>query len=657
MCGICGILGSPTRGAIDAMNAVMRHRGPDDSGVYIDEVIGLGMDRLAILDVSPAAHQPMSTPDKNIWIVYNGEMYNFREERQQLIKRGCRFTSTSDTEVVLRMYEQYGDDFLSRMRAMFGLAIYDKRRGPGKERLLLARDNFGIKPLLYARCGSSLVFASEMKSLLASGRVAREIDPEALRLLLTDGSVSQPLTIVKGVRMLLPGHRMIVENNTERVERYWRLDAHRHDDLKKKSRGELASHLRTVLQESVRLQMVSDVPLGAFLSGGVDSSLLVALMARESNHRVRTFSVGFEKEGADIDETDDASALAKHIGTDHTRVLVTGKDMRDRILHIASALDQPSVDGANAYFVSMVARRAVTVAISGTGGDELFAGYPWFISMLLREDYEKATGTISKITKNIVSRSARNRLFNFMALVRGGGRVDQVRGMWGFLPRYVRLYQIFGTLGAARVIAKPLRRQTKFGNEPSNDILGDELADENAVERVSGLCLRGYTQNQLLRDIDAVSMAHSLEVRVPFIDPAVVDVALSIPSGEKLGTVEKIRQSPSRSYRETGAKRILIDSAKDLLPQDIDLQSKRGFGMPFASWLTGPLREVLEDALSPGSVKSRGIFDEKEVSAQKESFFRDPADWSRPWLLMITELWAREVLDSCPQKKASLHAA
>jgi asparagine synthase (glutamine-hydrolysing) len=657
MCGICGILGSPKRSEIDAMNAVMRHRGPDDSGVYIDGVVGFGMDRLAIIDVSQAGHQPMSTPDKDIWIVYNGEMYNFQEERDILIKKGCRFTSTSDTEVVLRMYEAYGDGFLTRMRAMFGLAIYDKRKGPGKERLLLARDNFGIKPLMYVRSGGSFVFASEMKSLLASGRVARAIDPEALRLLLTTGSVPQPHTIVKGVRMLLPGHRLIIENTAEKVERYWSLDAHRRDELKTMSYGEATSYLRSALEESVRLQMVSDVPLGAFLSGGVDSAISVALMSRHSSHKVRTFSVGFEAEGADIDETDDASIIARHIGTDHTRVLVTGKDMRDRILHIASALDQPSVDGANAYFVSMVARRAVTVAISGTGGDELFAGYPWFIDMLLAQHREKArNGCAGKIAGGIAG-AARSGLFDFMLSIRGGGRIDLLRGRRGFLPQYARLHQIFGTLGAARVMARPLRGEARVGREPSLDLQKEECGSEGPVERVSGLCLRGYTQNQLLRDIDVVSMSHSLEVRVPFIDPVVVDVALSIPPEHKLGTAEQIKNAATRSYRDTGAKRILIDAAKDLLPRDIDLQAKRGFGMPFSSWLAGPLRDVLDDALSPASLKKRGIFDEREVRFVRDGFFRDPADWSRLWLLMITELWARQVLDAGESQGAAAHVS
>ena len=296
MCGICGIWGGgDDRAAVGAMVAAMQHRGPDDRGVAADGPVTLGMTRLAIIDTSVGGHQPMHTPDGLISVVYNGELYNFREERRLLEQKGCRFRSTSDTEVLLRMYEHYGDDFLLRMRGIFALAVYDRRRGPGRERLLVARDQMGVKPLLYARAGDRLVFASELKALLASGLVRAEVDPVALRLLLTYGSVYQPRTILRGVRMLLPAHRMIVERGRERVERYWSLGVDRHEGLRGRPYEEIVEELAGVLEESVRLQMVSDVPLGAFLSGGIDSSLLVALMARQaSGHRVKTFSVGFE---------------------------------------------------------------------------------------------------------------------------------------------------------------------------------------------------------------------------------------------------------------------------------------------------------------------------------------------------------------------------
>ena len=389
MCGIAGIMGRAPQQSIGKMVVSMHHRGPDDSGVYSDNWISLGMARLAIIDITSAGHQPMANADKSIWIVYNGETYNFQQERQLLEKKGHSFFSHSDTEVVLRMYEVYGDDFLLRMRGMFALAIYDKRKGQGRERLLLARDHLGIKPLLYARMGANFLFASEIKAMLASGLIERSVDPEALRLLLTMGSVPQPLTILKGVQMLLPGHRLIIEGGRERLERFWKLETGRVKGLAGATYEDLVTEVRSTLEESVRLQMVSDVPLGAFLSGGVDSSMLVSLMARHSSHKVQTFSVGFGEEGSQIDETDDAARTAAFIGTDHTKVLVTGNEVREKIIQIASALDQPTVDGVNSYFVSMASRAGVTVAISGTGGDELFAGYPWFSIMAKADDWDR----------------------------------------------------------------------------------------------------------------------------------------------------------------------------------------------------------------------------------------------------------------------------
>lgn len=645
MCGIAGISGSISLGNIKAMVAAMHHRGPDDSGIYHDDGIALGMARLAVIDTTSAGHQPMHNQDGSIWIVYNGETYNFREERSVLEARGHRFESHSDTEVVLRMYEEYGDEFLLRMRGMFALAIHDKRKGPGRERLMLARDQLGIKPLLYSRTGAHFLFASELKSMLASGLVKRQVDPEALRLLLTFGSVTQPRTMISGVKMLLPGHHLIVENGGERIERFWKLDAGRRAEVAGLSYPELVSLVRDSLEESVRLQMVSDVQLGAFLSGGVDSSLLVALMARNSSHQIKTFSVGFEAEGASMDESGDAENTARYIGTDHACVVVKGQEVRDRIRHIAAALDQPSVDGVNSYFVSLAARQAVTVAISGTGGDELFAGYPWFITMVANAERELRNPVRSRLG-GIVSSVARWPVFDPLMFSRLGPRLDMVRGAHGFVSRYAHIYQIFGVCGAARFLAPGIRSATSAGCDLGLDIdQSDEIPGASALERVSALCLRGYTQNQLLRDIDAVSMAHSLEVRVPFLDPVLADLALSLPRTAKLGSLAGVQNPETASYRDTGTKKILVDIGAGLLPPGMNSQPKRGFAMPFGAWMKGPLRDVFDDALSSATVKNRGLFDEFEVNRLKEDFLAGKGSWPQPWLLMMTELWCREVLD------------
>ncbi|HEX8335677.1 MAG TPA: asparagine synthase (glutamine-hydrolyzing) [Pyrinomonadaceae bacterium] len=614
MCGIGGIWGSEDESAVRAMVGAMRHRGPDDSGVFRDADVVLGMTRLSIIDVSDGAHQPFHNPEKTLCIVYNGEVYNFQAERGLLEGRGYSFSSASDTEVVLRMYEHYGDDFLLRLRGMFALAIYDKRRGPGRERLLLARDPFGIKPLLYARARGGLVFASELKALLESGLVERSIDPEALRLLLTFGCVQQPRTMIDGVRMLPPAHRMIVERGHERVERYWVLARDRRPELRTARYEDLVAHQSELLRESVRLHLVSDVPVGAFLSGGVDSSLLVALMAQVVGTGLKTYSVGYEAEGADVDESDEARRTAHFIGADHTHVLVRGSDVREQINLIASGLDQPSADGVNTYFVSQAARRGVKVAISGTGSDEIFAGYYWFTALLLEQRRGAHDGA-------------------------------------DFLDKFAAFQSNnFSPPEAARVLHPELRRQAGVGRTAGHDLREfDELPDGSLVERTSALSLRAYLNNRLLRDIDAASMSHSLEVRVPFVDREIVDAALSLPDAVKLGDLSNRAQSGFDTYRATGSKRIILDIARPLLPEGFDERTKRGFQMPFTAWLKGPLREVLADALGEEQVRRRGLLDAREVSAVRRAFMETDADPHRsrvkPWILMMLELWCREVLD------------
>lgn len=650
MCGISGIWGPSDRQAIRAMVAAMDHRGPDDRGEYHDANIALAITRLSIIDTGSGGHQPMGNPDGTIQIVYNGEVYNYQSERRQLEARGYTFSSSSDTEVILRMYEHYGDDFLLRLRGMFALAIYDKRRGPGRERLLLARDHFGIKPLLFARAADHFIFASEMKALIASNLVGRELDPIALRLLLTYGSVSQPRTILRDVKMLLPGYRVIIDKNQERIERYCSLGINRYRDFRKQPYEELVSRMSDVLEESTRLHLVSDVPVGAFLSGGIDSSLLIAIIAKVIGRKIKTFSIGFEDEGAEFDETTAAERVAKYLGADHTSTLIRGIDVRDRIQHIAYSLDQPSVDGVNSYFISLAARQSVKVAISGTGSDEIFAGYYWFTKVILEknEGAEKPWGVMAKALLAFI---ARRKALDRLLLKRGGDSICRARNCGGFLARYAEhSCSSFGTLGAARLLAEEVREQAQAGRSNYYDQLAiDELPRGSAVERMTGLCLRGYMTNQLLRDMDAVSMAHSLEVRVPYLDRVVVDTALSLPDVAKLGALSNGAVSGQNTYGETGSKRILFDVGRHLLPAHLDSQPKRGFILPFDAWLRGPLKEILSETLSDTQVKKRGLLDAKEVSRVKKQFMEGHINrhvgWLKPWLLIMLELWCREVLD------------
>ena len=644
ICGIAGVFGE--RGgdaapAVERMVAAIRHRGPDDRGLFTGAAVSLGMTRLAVIDTSPAAHQPMSAAAGQIWAVYNGEVVNFREERALLERSGARFVSSSDTEVVVRLYERYGDGFAARLRGMFALAIYDRRRGPGLERLLLVRDPLGIKPLLYARAAGGFVFASELRALLASGLVAGRLDPEALRSLLTFGAVIQPRTMIEGVRALLPGHRLVIEKQgPERLERYWKLGVDRRPDVARATYPEQVRALGEALVDSVRAHQISDVPLGSFLSGGIDSSLLTALLSRTSGRRVMSFSVGFGAEGAEIDESEEARRTAALLGTDHTHVEVTGEDVRDRLAEIASSLDQPSVDGVNSYFVSLAARRRVTVAISGTGGDELFAGYPWFATMAAW-----SAGATRRPLVEALARGASNPALDPLVSGPFDRWVAGARSRGGFLARFAACHRIFPAPATARLIEPGLRRAAGAGRAEAVDLEPiDELPEASPVARVTALCLRGYTCHQLLRDIDAMSMAHSLEVRVPFLDVPLLDLALSLPDDAKLSLPE-VRSEGLPTYKESGAKRILIDAARAWLPEGIENQPKRGFSMPFQAWLEGPLASPMAELLAPRVVRSRGWLDERSVTEVAGSFRAGRTGWAQPWLLMMIELWARTVLD------------
>jgi asparagine synthase (glutamine-hydrolysing) len=648
MCGICGTYRTGERATVERMVARLAHRGPDDHGVFSDGRASLAMARLAILDLSDAGHQPMATPDELIWIVYNGELYNFREERALLESEGVEFHSGSDTEVVLRMYERYGDDLVTRLRGMFALAIYDRRGGEGRQRLLLARDHFGIKPLLYARRDGGLIFASELRALLGSGLVEPAIDMAAIRELLTLGAIQQPRTMIRDVAMLPPAHRMIIDHWGERIERYWSLEVDRIEGLRSRPYPELVERLGATIEESLRLQMVSDVPLGAFLSGGVDSSLLVALMRRAIGHQINTFSVGYGSEGAEFDESDDARTMAAHLDTVHTAVTVSGGQVRDEIERFAESLDQPSVDGLNTYFVSLAARRSVTVAISGTGGDELFAGYPWFISMVLAEARgARGARSARSSARELVASLARSSVLDRFAAGPLGPRLASIRKTSSFLSRYAVRNLVLDVVDAARLIAPSHRAAALAGRSLLREMRAiDELANEPALERVTALTLRGYLGSQLLRDVDVTSMAHSLEVRVPFLDPVVADVALSLPLEAKLGSTETLASRGGDTYRDTGAKRILIDVAKRYLPPDFDRQPKRGFTMPIGAWLGAELADVVDDTLSPASIERRGLFDSTEVDRLRREFAAGRLGWQLIWLLVIIELWCRLVLDT-----------
>jgi len=633
MCGIAGSFQAADQSAVQAMITAMRHRGPDDAGLFADGKVVIAQARLAIIDTSSGGHQPMSSEDGSIVIVYNGEIYNFKSERAHLEARGYTFRTSSDTEVVLKLYQEFGEDFLARLRGIFALAIYDRR--DGRDTLLLARDQFGIKPLLYTETGGGLVFASELKALLASGKVPRTVDHQALQQLLSLGSIYQPATLVAGVKSLPAAHMMRIDANGIAVKRYWSYGLDRVAGLRNQPYQEQVEQFAALIRRSVCQQMVADVPVGAFLSGGVDSSLIVALMAREAGGHIKTFSVGFEAGANATDESHEAAEIARLLETDHSRVEIAAGDMVEHLQNFVRGLDQPSVDGLNSYFVSHAAAQHVTVSLSGTGGDELFLGYPWFanVERTIKQTLEGSHGRANRLLSRLpMGRAIAARL--------APGEIDAAT----FHDIFARQYHCFGSDLAHDLLSSQARKSVSYRT------LGEEIGDcdelRNAawLDRSSVLCLNGYTRNQLLRDIDACSMAHSLEVRVPFLDVDVADFAFSLPASSKIQISEETF-NPYASYTASGVKRIVCDVARRYLPSGFfDTRAKRGFALPYGDWLKGPLADVLNDCLARESVIRAGLFNPDAVERVLGDFHAGRRPWSHPWLLMITELWRREIL-------------
>lgn len=577
----------------------MSHRGPDGTGIHIENNCGLGHTRLAVIDTSEAGAQPMTRD--GVTLVYNGELYNFQEKRDLIEAEGGRFLGHSDAEVLLALYLRYGESCVQHLEGMYAFAVWDSR----EHKLFCARDPLGIKPFLFAETSEGFVFASELKALLASGLVIREVDRAALRALLERGSVPQPGSILLGVKWLLPGHTLKLQPGLKPVVDCFRPLRVGTVDLVGENWPTIISHGEKLLTTVLRRQVVADVPLGAFLSGGIDSSLLVALMAREHGD-LRTFSVGFEcgSKNDSEDETDAAKLVAQHLGVGFTKVLVQEHEILENLRAIARGLDHPTVDGVNSWFVAKAASQDLTVAISGTGGDELFAGYPWFGAM-----------------QKFVRRPWTERML-------GGLRGDTFAGTFD------KQYRIFDSLSASSLCPgthAPLPRP-------------DPLNHSDIFSRVTGLLLSGYTRDQLLADIDTAAMWHGLEVRVPLLDENLLDFALSLPETAKIAPADPF--APRGSYAASGVKRLLLEIGLPLLPHGFSKRAKRGFTLPFDSWLHGILLQVMKDILSVETTVRRGFFEPKAVQGVLYSFLAGNLHWTCPWLLIMTELWAQEVLDA-----------
>lgn len=630
MCGIAGIAarnGKVAPEVLERATQSLAHRGPDDAGTILIREdapepveVGLGNRRLAILDLSPLGHQPMQDPASGNWIVYNGEIYNYREIRERLGREGERFHSHSDTEVLLKAYGRWGEHCLRELRGMFAFAIWDARH----HRLFVARDAMGIKPLYYASSGPYFLFASEVRTLLGTGLVQHRLDRAGLYNYLAFGSLYDPITLIEGVSALRPGHYLVWEKGAVRETMYWDLTSKesqtRNTHATPAERKQLEEELYAVLDESVRMQMVSDVPVGVFLSGGIDSSSLAGILSRGGSE-VSTFSIVFRE--SDYSEAEFSRMVASKFGTDHHEILVSQGDALDALPGAVQAMDQPTIDGLNTYLVSRQTRAAgIKVALSGLGGDELFAGYSSFRTVPRMERFSKVWRYLPSLARTpvagafalVTASSDQNR--KIATLLRANGRVPH--------PYFL-----------ARMLFTPAQRDAlcvsrdegvlEQANAPLQESLG-HTRNLDAVNRVSYLEARCYMLNTLLRDADGMSMAHGLEVRVPLIDHQLAEKLMAMPGEWKLD-----RDMP---------KPLLVGALSGALPDEIVHRAKRGFTLPFEHWLRDELRSEIEQTLQRSADGAlAAVLNPVAVRAIWDDFGRGTTSWSRPWSLYVLQRW------------------
>jgi asparagine synthase (glutamine-hydrolysing) len=634
MCGIAGfaeqhLCGRATGlGTIEddtallrAMCAAIRHRGPDDEGIRVMPGAALGMRRLSIIDLA-TGHQPMHNEDSTVWVVFNGEIYNYAELRADLVHRGHRFYTASDTETIVHAYEEWGEDAFRRLRGMFGIALWDSRDGS----LLLARDRVGIKPLHFAVAGGRLYFGSEIKSILAADDVEPALDFQALDHYLSFLYTPRDASIFAGIRKLPPGHLLRWRNGTLDIRRYWELPA---GETMPASEGEAVEALRGVLRNAVRSHLMSEVPLGAFLSGGVDSSLVVGLMAEASSRPVQTFSIGFDDPR--YDELEHARSVARHFGTEHHEFVVKPDALAildDLIRHF----DEPFGDSSAipTWYVSEIARRHVTVVLSGDGGDELFGGYERYSPHPRTAAFDRWTPTATRSVaslvwpllphgatgKNFLRRAARDERGRYLDQI-GYFQRDEKDAL---LTGDVRS-RIAGTDAEARLATHFAR----FSRLPWHG-------------QMMNFDFETYLPEDILTKVDRMSMAHSIESRVPLLDNQVVEFAARLPAALKIKNGRK--------------KHILKAAAAGLLPAGILARRKQGFAVPVGGWFRGDLREFFSDVLLSARARERGYFEPRFVERLVREHVTSRRDHAlRLWGLVVFELWHREYLDNRPQSK------
>lgn len=635
MCGICGFYEYQSRRPVDEqvlrdMMHVLHHRGPDDAGVYLDNDLALGMRRLSIIDLG-GGKQPISNEDGTVFTVFNGEIYNYRALREQLHNSGHSLTTASDTEVIVHLYEEFGEECVQHLRGMFGLAVWDARR----RRLFLARDRLGIKPLYYTHAGGGLIFGSEIKAILQHPSVQARLNLDGLSNFLSLKYVPAPQTMFDGIHALPPGCALTCDANGVSVWRYWDLSfTNVHGNRSEES---YAEQLEVLLRECVKLHLISDVPFGAFLSGGLDSSTIVALMSQFLNEPVKTYSVGFEGDAEVFSELPYARLVAKKYHTDHHEVFVRPEHLTNLFEKVIWHLDQPIADEAALanYMIADLASRQVKMVLTGEGGDELFAGYARYAGERLSPLFR------------LVPQAARSLALAACAQLPGLRRAKI--GLYALsqpdeVLRLLNWFPLFNSEMKQALLQQDVKRA--LNGQDARHVFAEQLARTNATDPLNRMLYvdtKLWLPDDLLARGDKTSMAVSLEARVPLLDHKLVEFAASLPPRLKLKTL-------TRKY-------LLKKVSRAWLPPEIIGRKKKGFPMPTSMWFRKEARPFLRDVLSPTSLRRRGLFNPQFVEkllSEHETGFADHG--SLLWGLLSVELWQRSFLDSQPRPRRHANA-
>lgn len=623
MCGITGYVGEAPIGSevLSRMMKVMDHRGPDEDGVLLSEGVSFGMKRLSIIDIK-SGQQPIHNEDGSLAVVFNGEIYNFPDLRGQLEALGHRFRTRADTECIVHLYEEYGDACVDHLSGMFSFALYDRN----KRRLLLARDRAGKKPLYYRLTANGIWFASEVKSLLEDTTFRREVDPEALHHYLTYQYVPAPWSIYRGIKKLPPAHVLSYQGGQVSIVRYWKLEYAKKLAMKDE---EAVEQLEELLDAATGARLLSERPVGAFLSGGIDSSLVLASMASQGSAPVATFTIGFEE--AAFDERSYARTVAERFGTDHHE-LVVSNSAADILPILTWHYDEPFADSSAipSFYLAKLTKEFVTVALTGDGGDESFGGYGRYTNYLRRQRLVSLLGPVRPFAQAGLRR---------MALLLGSasylGRLDRAIGRLGIDPAeaYVRLVSYFQHEEKQELYSREFGIEVE--NLDSRKLVG-ELFDssdaENLIDKMLDCDCQSYLPGDLLFKVDIATMANSLEARSPFLDHSIMEFAATLPADQKI--------------RRGTTKVLLKELAKKRLPQELIDRPKMGFGVPIGTWLRGSLREASYDLLLDATARDRGYFDPGYVKRLLDEHSAGSDNSSRIWALLQFERWHREFVDA-----------